>query len=315
MRNSQTEGIAMLTGGLGNQFFQVCHAIRGSESASYQFISRNYRQDNTNTQDIDAFNIRNVTHAENQIKFGFLSTKISNLILRFSNRGNQELINILTLKTLQTLLTLSLSISNNRLIKVNTEISDQKSKRGLFVFLGYFQGSENSNSGREIELLRSATLKNHKVQKMIQEKYEKNQTLVIHVRKGDYSFQKNSKFGILDRDYYERAIRFVSQASNFEEVNVYSDDIHYAKNLLVNLLPLGTVWIESVYESTAATFESMRYATTYILANSSFSWWAARLCVNEMPLVVYPEPWFKGQFSPLESPQNWHGIKSFKDSN
>jgi hypothetical protein len=278
-------------------------------------MSRNFRLDGKGTQDMDAFDIPNVSHVEHQVEFNWLSQRIANLVLRYSNRETQRITTRTLLKMSEMLLSFLLSTSNSRLILVRTEISSLSSVPAQFVFLGYFQGQKNAFSGTEIKCLQSAKLKNLEIQKVIQESHKEESLLVIHVRKGDYADQKNLKFGVLDRDYYENAINFVLQKSSFTEVEIYSDDVGHARELLANLLPDQANWIESLYQSTAATFESMRHGSAYILANSSFGWWAARLCLKESPIVVYPEPWFKDKYSALESPQNWHSISSFKVTN
>jgi hypothetical protein len=46
--------------------------------------------------------------------------------------------------------------------------------------------------------------------------------------------------------------------------------------------------------------EVMRFGGGFIVANSTFSWWAAQLRYKRFAQVVCPSPWFKF----TESPEN-----------
>jgi len=39
--------------------------------------------------------------------------------------------------------------------------------------------------------------------------------------------------------------------------------------------------------------EIMKYGSGFILANSSFSWWAGFLRITHASVVVAPKPWFR----------------------
>lgn len=311
----KTENISILAGGLGNQFFQIHEALRSQEAVSYQFLARNYRIDKQDSQDFDAFELPNVRKSTLPIRINWFSFKCANLILRFSNRNLKNYRVRKTLGLLGFLISCSLSLSNRKLIKVGTEASKSRPKGQSVVFLGYFQGSVNPLYSSGLDLLEKMKLRNHEFQESIEATYLAEKTLIIHVRKGDYSNRENLDFGVLGQDYYAKALSIVNQQCDFTSIRVYSDDIEHAKKVLIGLIPAHAVWIDSIHGSTAATFQSMRYGSSYILANSSFSWWAARLSMNSSPTVVYPEPWFKNQFSSLKSPANWYAIHSFKKSN
>jgi hypothetical protein len=69
------------------------------------------------------------------------------------------------------------------------------------------------------------------------------------------------------------------------------------------------VFIDDIWNSASATFEIMRLGSAYVIANSSFSYWAAMLSRTPNPLVIAPKPWFQGAESPNQIlPANWATI-------
>jgi hypothetical protein len=124
--------------------------------------------------------------------------------------------------------------------------------------------------------------------------YSSNYT-TLHVRRGDYL--KNPHIHpTCTVEYYEKALSMVRG-----EVFVFSDDIWWAKDNLKNKR-LHFVEDKDEIES----FRLMAGATNSIISNSSFSWWAAWLRVNN-GITIAPKVWF-GPDGPNYSdvvPENW----------
>jgi hypothetical protein len=101
------------------------------------------------------------------------------------------------------------------------------------------------------------------------------QVVALHVRRGDY-FQVQSSFGLLSRDYYKTAITYFQKVLPQSELWVFSDDIFLAKKLLGGIVNDETTWIEPPSNTDPAeSLVLMSYAKGLIIANSTFSWWAA----------------------------------------
>jgi hypothetical protein len=136
------------------------------------------------------------------------------------------------------------------------------------------------------------------------------ETLVIHVRRGDYENYAN-KYGLLSSEYYKRAIAKIDGIKPNLKVWVFSDDIAKAKSLLGNFVPDDTVWVDpKEVEDDAEALLLMSKSHAIITANSTFSWWAAMLSTQES-IVVAPSKWYKNMKDPNELiPPNWITIES-----
>lgn len=112
----------------------------------------------------------------------------------------------------------------------------------------------------------------------------------IHVRRCDYL--AITQMGIATDYYYQRSIDLISQLSGVDTIRVFSDDVDLASSLpslskakQVSFLrpPEDSVALESLI--------LMSMASHLVMANSSFSWWAAWLSNSEERVVTYPRPW------------------------
>jgi hypothetical protein len=122
--------------------------------------------------------------------------------------------------------------------------------------------------------------------------------LVIHIRLTDYLSETN--FGTLNSAYYSEALSLALELRSFSDIWVFSDDVELAKKRIPLEVDLPLTWFSDLELSTAETFTVMRQGQGFIIANSSFSWWAARLSLTAHPLVITPKPWFKN----LNEPDN-----------
>jgi hypothetical protein len=55
----------------------------------------------------------------------------------------------------------------------------------------------------------------------------------------------------------------------------------------------------------------MRLGEAFVIPNSTFSWWAARLSESEQPPVAVPRKWFEFQENPIDLfPEEWLRIQN-----
>lgn len=109
----------------------------------------------------------------------------------------------------------------------------------------------------------------------------------IHVRLGDYG---SSYHPICSREYYHKAM-----AELPGPYMVFSEDWFKAREHLGPLPPGDHWWYDG---NTIDTFRVMKACKNHIIANSTYSWWAAYLAGGN---VVAPKEWFGPDAAHLET--------------
>lgn len=113
----------------------------------------------------------------------------------------------------------------------------------------------------------------------------------VHVRRGDYLHSGNERVhGVLGRDYYRRAMGLVAGRVAGARFFLFSDDPGWAGAEIGFGHPtrLASAGDAPDYED----LRLMAGCRHHIIANSSFSWWAAWLGEQRDSVVVAPERWF-----------------------
>jgi hypothetical protein len=114
----------------------------------------------------------------------------------------------------------------------------------------------------------------------------------IHIRRGDY-LRKPSILewhGVLPLSYYQTAIQQLQQQYADLQLFYFSDDPQWVMDELMPKMP-GTL-ISSPDFSQYDDFYLMSRCKHNIIANSSFSWWAAYLNPNPNKTIIAPKNWF-----------------------
>ena len=127
----------------------------------------------------------------------------------------------------------------------------------------------------------------------------------IHVRRGlnpyipeEPKYNENPfHFNICGTDYYERAMEFFPS----EKFLIFSDDPEYCKERFkgdnIQIMERGKDDIED--------FNLLASCKHLIIANSSYSWWAAYLCPNETKKIIAPKQWFSDKETRTILPESW----------
>jgi hypothetical protein len=111
----------------------------------------------------------------------------------------------------------------------------------------------------------------------------------IHLRRGDYAsfFGSNMQ---LSAAYYERAVARMLSVNRRASFFVFSDDAGYAHRW-VRDRPRMTVVDHNVAADAHEDLRLMSLCRSHIIANSTFSWWAAWLNTHPGKSVIAPADW------------------------
>ena len=116
----------------------------------------------------------------------------------------------------------------------------------------------------------------------------------VHVRRTDY-LKHAGCYTILGPDYYYKAAELVPQ----NKFLVFSDDREWCKK---NLTDSRFIITDSAPDYVDFFLQSA--CSSNIIANSSFSWWAAWLNSNPEKVVIAPKKWFGPKLSPTHPTNN-----------
>jgi hypothetical protein len=253
-----------LIGGLGNQLFQIFTTLAYSLKHKIRFCFPNYQ----GMKGIDGISERNA----------YWDNILSNL--------KQHIRQITT----------GVVIREKTSHKYN-ELPKPIAWRNM-VLCGYFQCPKYFNEYSEniINILNF---------KKIQERIGVINAISMHFRIGDY--KANPKFHpILSVDYYKKALNdIILKTDKNDWVVKYCcedediKDVENNINEMINTFP--NLSFERI-DNKLADWEQMFHMSCCkhnIIANSSFSWWAAYLNKNSDKVVCYPETWF-GEISNIK---------------
>ena len=134
----------------------------------------------------------------------------------------------------------------------------------------------------------------------------------IHIRLGDYLKPENEYFGILDPAYYMNSLKDLGVASG-STIWVFTDSPEIAREIYAKSLEsvYKIIWPSQLYKATSIEeFKLLANSKKIVIANSTFSWWAAYLS-DAGTNVRYPSNWFRYANNPKElAPTNWSPIDS-----
>lgn len=146
------------------------------------------------------------------------------------------------------------------------------------------------------------SLSNEKILNMI----KRSNSVCVHIRRGDYvnSFYSKS-LAICNYDYYEKGIRYICEKVNnphfFIFTNSHEDHEWIKKKYHFDVKVTYVDLNNTDYDE----LRLMSYCKHFIIANSTFSWWAQYLSTNKEKIVVAPSIWNRDVKNTQELYQNF----------
>jgi hypothetical protein len=271
--------IVRLSGGLGNQLFQysfgMCLAQKHNTKVKFDLQVEIKRADFTPRKfGLREFNI-DVELADNREinKFKYFNDGLLYNIERkliekypFINRH--------------------LIVEHPTLILNNCQLIDNCYYDGYWQTENYFKPIENQLKN-ELNLNLNLNKTNNLLEKAIRETL----SVSLHIRRSDYiSIKANSSiFSECSLTYYKTAIDFFKRKLNNPIFYVFSDDIAWAKQ---NFKGDSFRIVAGNENNPHADMLLMGNCKHNIIANSSFSWWAAWLNKNKNKIIIAPKNWY-----------------------
>jgi hypothetical protein len=112
----------------------------------------------------------------------------------------------------------------------------------------------------------------------------------VHVRRGDYV--GNATHGLCSPDYYMRGMARVREAEPQARFFLFSDDPRWAREVFGSD-PAVFIVDHNGPDKNYEDFRLMSSCRHHIIANSTFSWWAAWLSRSSGKMVIAPARWFE----------------------
>ena len=261
-----------LSGGLGNQMFQFAAgysvARRNNVELSLDLKRFNHRQDHNGFLLQKVFDINSkVNFLNNPVTFGFINfNEILNKIDITFNNFKEPYFHY-TPKILE--------------IPKHSQLN------------GYWQSELYFKSyAQEIKKIFTFCNKLDKKNSLIVYDINQNNSISIHIRRGDYLLNDNNNLYVDLREYYLKAIEESSKCFNNPKFFIFSDDpLWVTNNFDINF----SHTIIDTNNGIKSFFDMhlMSLCKANIIANSSFSWWGAWLNNNKNKIIYAPKNWFR----------------------
>ena len=309
--------IVFLTGGLGNQLFQMANALTLGSDREIQIEWKlgRPRCNDEGLPDLMSFQLPSRVQLIPNSQYSRFVSKTTGYILR-SGFAPKRWEGLPAIRKATVLLgNLVLSIHFKRLIEIvrSEEIgySPIVSNSATSFIVGYFQTyrfTENIDTYEELKLI-SLVDKNPQIEKFW--KLAKDEEpIVVHFRFGDYKFEDS--FGIPNAEYYKEALSQITSQYPDSKIWVFSDEEKEAQKVFPVEFIEKARWFTDSHLSSAETLEIMRLGKAYVIANSTFSWWGAILSKAENPMVICPDRWFRYADEPVDLiPQKWKRVAAW----
>jgi hypothetical protein len=293
--------IIVLSGGLGNQMFQyafyLSKKVHNNNIAINDYSIR--RESTHNGYELEK--VFNISIKRGIVKDYFVAFFRKILISQKYACFKKTSLFILKITNL---IGIRIVLENN-LGKYNETLTEKMN--GFCLYFGFWQSEKyflpikyiisnafsfniNNISKKTLELLKLVEYK---------------ESISIHVRRGDYLLDehKNMYADICSFEYYRKAISIVNNHLVSPLFVIFSDDIKWVKEMMEIGNSIFVDW--NVNADSWQDMFLMSKCKHNIIANSTFSWWAAWLNNNPQKIVISPKKFINNIETPDLIPESW----------
>ena len=299
-----------LAGGLGNQMFQYSAAYNLS-TKKINLITNLFHvtKNEEGLPELSDCNLLGDIKYFGDFQFSRLFRRTVNSCLRLASSNKSSLLIRSYCAAASIIASFLFLLENQSLLRVrinsNSVHGGIRSRIIHTLHIGYFQS--NLNTEKLVSHLKSSALvdihANSNLTRLI-EKSILEQPVMVHVRLGDYEIENN--IGLLSKEYFTFALRVLAERNQFNQVWIFSNNPSRAREYFIDFQGVDFWVVEDSDFRSADTLELMRHMHGFVIANSTFSWWGARLGYLSDRQVVSPNPWFKNLRNPIHLlPVKW----------
>jgi len=289
-----------LTGGLGNQLFQLSAGLnqyKGKITFLVDKTSPRLLMDGTTV--LESL-LKSQRDDEFSQQISFIYSIFIRLIMRQAPNPQSTMSGKILAKTSKVLLGFFESLKYRRNVRVVAPeaigyVGPSNFKSSIWI--GYFQSEEITDSALISQLLNRYAELNHSDFYEEMSKKTESRPLIVHVRLGDYIGE--SRFGIPGREYYQSAIREALKVVKVTEIWLFSDEIDDAIEHIGLIEEIPIVRMDHSETDPLAVLNVMRLGVAYVIGNSTFAWWAAHTSRSDSPITVAPAKWFSNMKDPV----------------
>lgn len=286
--------IVKIIGGLGNQMFQYALFL----SLKKQFPSEEIYID---LSSFNSYNLHNGLELATTFEVELPQAKMGQL-LKVTYPVKNYILSRAVRKILPKLPTEYVESSDH---KINFSIFTDKGNKyydGYWQNYYYFKDIEETIKEKFSfkRPLSGVNLVNLKIMK------ENENSVSIHVRRGDYLKSKYYR-GICDIEYYSESIKYVLDNVKSPIFYVFSNDIAWCRDHFKSFMTSSKfVFINNNKgKDSYIDMQLMSVCRINIIANSSFSWWAAWLNLHPNKLVIAPKKWINADVKCTYQMPDW----------
>jgi hypothetical protein len=309
--------IVYLTGGLGNQLFQLAHAISldPEREVLLEWTLGKPRCNFRGLPDIQSFRLPERVQFLPATRYSRLASKTAGYLLRSGIEPTRWEAKPFIRQLALLLGAVVLSSHFRRIIRIScgTGIgySQITTGKGTSFIIGYFQSFKFAKDVHAYhELKHLSPIEKNFESNRFKELAKAEEPIVVHFRFADYKFEDS--FGIPGTLYYRKSLEALTSKYPSSKIWVFTDEAEAAEKVFPSEFASNARWFTDKHMASAETLEIMRLGKSYIIANSTFSWWGAMLSKTENPVVICPDVWFKSQSEPLDLiPANWKRLPAW----
>lgn len=305
----------VLSGGLGNQLFQFAAAKSLSGEGSIKLISDigNPRLNQLNLPAISSYDLGANVYFVSSIKKSWVREKIYSFLLNLSSHGSRNIWSLVTFKVIEGLSLILSRITKFQPIAISNGVGFDKHLSLIHddsIMIGCFHSYKWVERGRTLEFMKS--LRPTSTPPWLNELIDTARVdppIIVHIRLGDYLQIPN--LGHLNIDYFVAGLQECLNERPKAPIWVMSDDVVRVHELISDAIWENAKIIEVQDSDAVLNLEILRLGGSFVLSNSTFSWWGAILSRNVNPLVIVPENWFRVADNPTDIyPPRWKLVKA-----